>query len=163
MVELKTIKIEIPEETNVILGMSHFIKSVEDLYEALAESSTGIKFGIAFCEASGPCLVRHSGNDSELEKVASDMALNIGAGHSYIIYIKNAFPVNVLKRVQAVSEVVSTFCATANPVQVIVVESEQGRGILGVIDGYSPKSVETDSDIEERKKFLRTIGYKTPM
>ncbi|MFX0183415.1 MAG: adenosine-specific kinase [Candidatus Hodarchaeota archaeon] len=157
------VKIEIPEDTNIILGMSHFIKSVEDLYEALAESSTGIKFGIAFCEASGPCLVRYSGNDSKLEKIASEMALKIGAGHSYIIYMKNAFPVNVLKHVQAVSEVVSTFCATANPVQVIVVESEQGRGILGVIDGYSPKGIETDSDIEERKKFLRTIGYKIPM
>ncbi|MFX0170863.1 MAG: adenosine-specific kinase [Candidatus Hodarchaeota archaeon] len=163
MVELKTIKIEIPEEINIILGMSHFIKSVEDLYEALAESSAGIKFGIAFCEASGPCLIRRTGNDSELEKMASEMALNIGAGHSYIIYIRNAFPVNVLKRVQAVSEVVSTFCATANPVQVVIAESEQGRGILGVIDGYSPKGVETDSDIDERKTFLRTIGYKTPL
>ncbi|MFX0204526.1 MAG: adenosine-specific kinase [Candidatus Hodarchaeota archaeon] len=163
MVELKMVKIDIPEGINIILGMSHFIKSVEDLYEALAESSAGIKFGIAFCEASGPCLIRRTGNDSELEKMASEMALNIGAGHSYIIYIRNAFPVNVLKRVQAVSEVVSTFCATANPVQVVLAESEQGRGILGVIDGYSPKGVETDSDIEERKKFLRTIGYKTPM
>lgn len=162
MVKLETIKIEIPEGINIILGQTHFIKTVEDLYEALAEASAGIKFGLAFCEASGPCLVRHSGNDPDLENIASEMAFKIGAGHSFIIYLKNAFPVNVLKRVQAVSEVVSIFCATANPVEVIIAESDQGRGILGVIDGFSPKGIETDADIEERKKFLRTIGYKTP-
>ncbi|MFX1539093.1 MAG: adenosine-specific kinase [Promethearchaeota archaeon] len=162
MVKLESIKIEIPEETNIILGQSHFIKTVEDLYEALVESSAGIKFGLAFCEASGPCLVRHSGNDSELEKIAADIAFKLGAGHTFIIYLKNAFPVNVLKRVQAVTEVVSIFCATANPVEVIVAESNQGRGILGVIDGFSPKGIELDNDISKRKEFLRNIGYKTP-
>ncbi len=162
MVKLDTVKIEIPEGINIILGQTHFIKTVEDLYEALSEASAGIKFGLAFCEASGPCLVRHSGNDPELEKIASEMALKIGAGHTFIIYLRNAFPVNVLKRVQAVSETVSTFCATANPMEVIIAESDQGRGILGVIDGFSPKGIETSEDIEERKKFLRTIGYKTP-
>ncbi len=149
MVKLETLKIEIPEGTNVILGQTHFIKTVEDLYEALAEASSGIKFGLAFCEASGPCLVRHSVNDPELENIASDMALKIGAGHSFIIW-------------KAVSEVVSIFCATANPVEVIIAVSDQGRGVLGVIDGFSPKGIESDNDIEERKKFLRTIGYKTP-
>ncbi|UCG03901.1 MAG: adenosine-specific kinase [Candidatus Heimdallarchaeota archaeon] len=161
MVKLETIKIEIPEEMNIILGQSHFIKTVEDLYEALIEASAGIKFGLAFCEASGPCLVRHSGNDPELEKIAADMAFKIGAGHTFIIYLKNAFPINVLKRVQSVSEVVSIFCATANPVEVIIAGSEQGRGILGVIDGFSPKGIETDDEIAKRKEFLRTIGYKT--
>jgi len=162
MVELESIKIEIPEEVNIILGQSHFIKTVEDLYEALIESSAGIKFGLAFCEASGPCLVRHSGNDSELEKIAADVAFKLGAGHTFIIYLKNAFPINVLKRVQAVSETVSIFCATANPVEVIVATSNQGRGILGVIDGFSPKGIETDDEIINRKEFLRNIGYKTP-
>ncbi len=162
MVEIKVVKIDILEGMNIILGQSHFIKTVEDMYEALVEASSGIKFGLAFCEASGPCLVRLTGNDPELEKIAGDMAYKIGAGHSFIIYLKNAFPVNVLKRVQSVSEVVSIFCATANPVEVVIAESDQGRGIIGVIDGFSPKSIETDDDIVERKKFLRTIGYKTP-
>lgn len=162
MVKLESIKIEIPEEVNIILGQSHFIKTVEDLYEALIEGSTGIKFGLAFCEASGPCLVRHSGNDPELEKIAADLAFKIGAGHTFIIYLKNAFPINILKRVQAVSEIVSIFCATANPVEVIIAESNQGRGILGVIDGFSPKGLETEDDISKRKAFLRNIGYKTP-
>lgn len=162
MVEIKVVKIDIPEGMNIILGQSHFIKTVEDLFEALIEASAGINFGLAFCEASGPCLVRHAGNDPELEKLASQMALKIGAGHAFIIYLKNAFPINVLKRIQAVSEVVSTFCATANPVEIVLAESEQGRGILGVIDGFSPKGIETDDDVKERKKFLRTIGYKTP-
>ncbi|MFW9904667.1 MAG: adenosine-specific kinase [Candidatus Thorarchaeota archaeon] len=162
MVKLESIKIEIPEEVNIILGQSHFIKTVEDLYEALVESSMGIKFGLAFCEASGPCLVRHSGNDPKLEKIAADIAFKLGAGHSFIIYLKNAFPVNVLKRIQAVSEIVSIFCATANPIEVIIAESDQGRGILGVIDGFSPKGIEAEDDITKRKVFLRNIGYKTP-
>ena len=162
MVKLESIKIAIPEDTNLILGQSHFIKTVEDLYEALIEASVGVKFGLAFCEASGPCLVRHSGNDPELEKIAADMAFKIGAGHTFIIYLKYAFPVNVLKRVQAVTEIVSIFCATANPVEAIVAESNQGRGILGVIDGFSPKGIESDDDIVKRKEFLRNIGYKTP-
>ncbi|MHA2227007.1 MAG: adenosine-specific kinase [Candidatus Hodarchaeales archaeon] len=160
MVDFELIKIDVPDGTNIILGQSHFIKTVEDLYEALIEASFGIKFGIAFCEASGPCLVRHAGNDSELETTASEYAFKIGAGHSFIIYLKNAFPINVLKRVQNVSEVVSIFCATANPIEVIIAKSEQGRGILGVIDGFTSKGIETDADVEERKKFLRTLGYK---
>ena len=162
MVKLESVKIEIPENVNIILGQSHFIKTVEDLYEALIEGSAGIKFGLAFCEASGPCLVRHSGNDQELEKIAAEIAFKLGAGHTFIIYLKNAFPINVLKRVQAVSEIVSIFCATANPVEVIVTESNQGRGILGIIDGFSPKGIEKEEDITKRKKFLRNIGYKTP-
>ena len=162
MVEIKVVQIQVPEGMNIILGQSHFIKTVEDMYEALVEASSGIKFGLAFCEASGPCLVRHSGNDPELEKIAGEMAFKIGAGHSFIIYLKNAFPINVLKRIQSISEVVSIFCATSNPIEVILAESDQGRGILGVIDGFSPKSIESDLEIEERKKFLRTIGYKTP-
>ncbi|MFX1507264.1 MAG: adenosine-specific kinase [Promethearchaeota archaeon] len=162
MVKLESIKIEILEGVNIILGQSHFIKTVEDLYEALIESSAGIKFGLAFCEASGPCLVRHSGNDPELEKIAADMAFKLAVGHSFIIYLQNAFPINVLKRVQAVSEIVSIFCATANPVEVIIAESDQGRGILGVIDGFSPKGIETEDDITKRKGFLRNIGYKVP-
>ncbi|MFX0125686.1 MAG: adenosine-specific kinase [Candidatus Hodarchaeota archaeon] len=162
MVKLESIEIKIPEGINVILGQSHFIKTVEDLYEALVEASAGIKFGLAFCEASGPCLVRHSGNDPELEKIAANTVFKIGAGHSFIIYLKNAFPINVLKRVQAVSEVVSIFCTTANPVEVIIAESDQGRGILGVIDGFSPKGIEAEEDITKRKEFLRNIGYKTP-
>ncbi len=162
MVEIKTVKIDIPEGLNIILGQSHFIKTVEDMYEALVEASVGIKFGIAFSEASGPCLVRYAGNDDELEKLASEMALRIGAGHAFIIYLKNAFPINVLKRVQSVSEVVSIFCATANPVEVIVAEAEKGRAILGIVDGFSPKGIETEEDVKERKKFLRTIGYKIP-
>ncbi len=162
MVKLESIRIEIPEGINIILGQSHFIKTVEDLYEAVVEASAGIKFGLAFSEASGPCLVRHSGNDSELEKIASEIVFKVGAGHTFIIYLKNAFPINVLKRVQAVSEVVSTFCATANPLEVIVAQSEHGRGILGVIDGFSPKGIESEDDIIKRKEFLRTIGYKTP-
>ena len=137
---------------------------MEDLYEALIEASAGIKFGLAFCEASGPCLVRHSGNDPELEKIAADIAFKLGAGHTFIIYLKNAFPINVLKRVQAVSEVVSIFCATANPVEVIIAESKNGndvgRGILGVIDGFIPKGVENNEDIKWRKNLLRDIGYK---
>ena len=160
MVELKLIDIDIPEGLNIIFGQSHFIKTVEDLYEAVVESSFGIKFGVAFSEASGPCLIRHSGNDPELEELAANMLFKIGAGHSFLIYLKNGFPISVLKRVQAVSEVVSTFCATANPVKVIVAESEQGRGIMGVIDGFSPKGIETEKDIEKRKGFLRKIGYK---
>lgn len=162
MVKLETIKIETPEGINIILGQSHFIKTIEDLYEALAEASAGIEFGLGFCESSGPCLVRHSGNNPELEKNASDIAFKIGAGHSFIVYLKNAFPINVLKRIQAVTEVVTIFCATSNPVEVIIAESDQGRGILGIIDGYSPKGIESEEDIEKRKSFLRTIGYKTP-
>lgn len=162
MVDTELVDLQVPEGVNLILGQSHFIKTVEDLYEALAEASFGIKFGIAFSEASGPCLIRSSGNDQELESLAANMLFKIGAGHSFIIYLKNAFPVNVLKRVQSVSEVVRIFCATANPTQVLVAESNQGRGIIGVIDGFSPKRIENEKDKEERRKFLRNIGYKPP-
>jgi adenosine/AMP kinase len=162
MVEIKIMDLDVPEETNLILGQSHFIKTVEDLYEALIESSFGIKFGIAFSEASGPCLIRSSGNDPVLEDIAAKMLFKIGSGHSFLIYMKNAFPINVLKRVQSVSEIVRVFCATANPVQVIIAESDQGRGILGVIDGFSPKNIETDNEKKDRKEFLRNIGYKIP-
>lgn len=153
-------QLEFPQDTNVILGQSHFIKTVEDLYEALVNSVPGIQFGLAFCEASGPCLVRKDGTDTELIEIAVENMLRVGAGHSFLIVIRNAFPVNVLPAVKDCREVTHVFCATANPVQVIVAQSEQGRGILGVIDGSSPLGIELDTDITHRKKFLRDIGYK---
>ncbi|RLI04698.1 hypothetical protein DRO26_04115 [Candidatus Bathyarchaeota archaeon] len=158
--EIKTVRVEIPEGCNLILGQSHFIKTVEDLYEAMVNSTPNIKFGIAFCESSGACLVRHAGNDEELEKIAAENVLKIGAGHCFLVFLKNAFPINVLNTVKSVPEVCSIYCATANPVEVVVVETEQGRGILGVVDGFKPKGIEQERDIEERKKFLRKIGYK---
>ena len=158
--ELKIVDIENPHELNFILGQTHFIKSVEDLHEALVTAVPGIKFGLAFNEASGPCLVRRSGTDDALTELAVKNAEAIGAGHMFIIFLDGTFPINVLNRIKDVPEVCHIFCATANPVQVIVAESEQGRGILGVIDGYLPKGIETEKDIEDRKTFLRTIGYK---
>jgi hypothetical protein len=158
--EIKTYKVKVPEGTNVILGQTHFIKSAEDLYEALVNSVPQIKFGLAFCEASGPCLVRFEGNDEELKKLASQTAFEIGAGHFFVIYIKNAYPINVLDAIKQCREVCSIFCATANPAEVIVGETEQGKGILGVVDGFSSKGVESKKDIKERKEFLRKIGYK---
>ena len=158
--KIKTLKLEIPKETNCILGMTHFIKSIEDLYEALADSAPAIKFGIAFCEASGPCLIRTEGNDNELIQIAAQNAMNIGAGHSFIILLKNGYPINVLNRIKLVPEVCRIFCATANPVEVIVVTTEQGKGILGVIDGLAPKGIEGEQEKKERKEFLRKIGYK---
>ena len=158
--ELKVVEIKNPNELNFILGQTHFIKSVEDLHEALVTAVPGIKFGLAFCEASGPCLIRRSGTDESLTDLAVKNAEAIGAGHSFIIFLDGTFPVNVLNRIKAVPEVCYIICASANPVQVIVAETEQGRGILGVIDGTSPKGIETKSDIEDRKNFLRTIGYK---
>ncbi len=158
--ELKTISVENPHELNFILGQAHFIKSVEDLHEALVTAVPGIKFGLAFNEASGPCLVRKSGTDDALTELAVKNAEAIGAGHMFIIFLDGTFPINVLNQIKDVPEVCHIFCATANPVQVIIAESEQGRGILGVIDGYSPKGIETEKDIEDRKNFLRTIGYK---
>ena len=160
MVEMKTVIMQIPDGANIIIGQTHFIKTAEDLYEVMINAVPGIKFGIAFCEASGPCLVRAEGNDSSLRESAIQNALNIGAGHAFVILMKEAFPVNVLNAIKACLEVCSVFCATANPVQVIVAETEQGRGILGVIDGYSPKGVEDEKDIQNRKQFLRKIGYK---
>jgi adenosine/AMP kinase len=158
--EPKLIPIEKPDELNLILGQSHFIKTVEDLHEALVTAIPGIQFGLAFCEASGPCLIRHSGTNEELEALAVRNAEAIGAGHAFIVFLKDAFPINVMNAVKRVPEVCRIFCATANPVQVVVAEAEQGRGILGVIDGVRPKGVEGPDDVAQRKEFLRTIGYK---
>lgn len=159
--ELKLVELTIPEKSNIILGQSHFIKTVEDLYEALASSAPGIKFGLAFCEASGECLVRSEGNDEALEKTAVDNAMKLGCGHSFNIVMRNSFPINVLTQVKTVPEVCTIFAATANPLQVVVAESDQGRGVLGVIDGSKPKGVEDQEGINWRKGFLRKIGYKT--
>lgn len=159
--KLITVPITKPEATNFILGQSHFIKTVEDLHEALVATVPGIKFGLAFCEASGPCLVRFSGTDPDMIELAKANAQAIGAGHSFILFLGDGFfPINVLKTVQAVPEICRIFCATANPTEVILAETEQGRGILGVVDGFSPKGVEGEAEIAHRKAFLRKIGYK---
>jgi adenosine/AMP kinase len=158
--ELTTVKIEKPEEINMILGQTHFIKSVEDLHETLVTSVPGIKFGLAFCEASGPCLVRASGNDDELVELAKKNAFNLSAGHSFIIFLRDSFPINILRDIKQVPEVCSIYCATSNPVEVVLATSEQGNGILGVIDGFKSKGIETEDDVKNRKEFLRKIGYK---
>jgi adenosine/AMP kinase len=158
--EIKTVKIEKTEELNMILGHSHFIKTVEDIYEAMVSTVPGAKFGLAFCEASGPCLVRYTGTDDELVELAKKNAYNISAGHSFILFMKDMFPVNVLNTIKNVPEVCRIICATANPVEVLVVETELGRGIVGVIDGFPSKGIESEADIQERKGFLRAIGYK---
>lgn len=160
MLEMKPVTMEIPDGANIIIGQSHFIKTAEDLYEVMINAVPGIKFGIAFCEASGPCLVRAEGNDTALRDVAIQNARNIAAGHTFVILMKGAFPVNVLNAIKSCPEVCSVFCATANPLQVLVAETKQGRGVLGVIDGYCPKGVENEKDIQERRQFLRKIGYK---
>lgn len=144
----------------MVLGMAHFIKTTEDLYEALVDSAPNIKFGVGFCESSGPCLVRGEGNDENLKNQAVKTALKLGCGHSFIIYLKNAYPINVLDKIKQVSEVSTIYAATANPVQVIICETDQGRGILGVVDGSSSKGIETESDVKKRREFLRNIGYK---
>jgi len=159
-VNIEAVDIPVPEGTNVIIGQAHFIKTVEDLYEALICSVPTAKFGIAFCEASGDRLVRFEGNDNKLISTAIDAALKIGAGHCFVIYITDAWPINVLNAIKNVQEVTAIYCATANPVQVIVAVTGQGRGIIGVIDGYTPIGVEREEDIEKRRKFLRKIGYK---
>ncbi|MFB2878586.1 adenosine-specific kinase [Floridanema aerugineum] len=158
--ELKAIPLEIPEGSNIIIGQSHFIKTVEDLYEIMVGTSPQVKFGIAFCEASGPCLIRVAGNEKTLEETATKNAQDIAAGHSFVILLKEAFPINFLNAIKQCQEVCTIYCATANPVQVIVAETEQGRGILGVVDGFSPKGVESPDDVTARKEFLRKIGYK---
>ena len=158
--ELKTVRVQIPDGANIILGQTHFIKTAEDLYEILAGSSPHIKFGLAFTEASGPCLIRHEGNDSDLTKSSVDIVQNIGAGHVFAILIRDAFPINVLNSLKMCPEVCRIFCATANPLEVVVGETGQGRGIMGVIDGSSPKGVEQDSDKAARKALLRNFGYK---
>jgi adenosine/AMP kinase len=158
--ELKTVRIDKPADLNLILGQSHFIKTVEDLYEAIVQTVPGMKFGIAFCESSGPALVRYAGNDGRLMELAQSNALSLSCGHCFIIFMEGGFPVNILNTVKNVPEVCHIFCATANPVEVIVAETAQGRGILGVIDGVTTKGMETEADIKARKDLLRKIGYK---
>jgi adenosine/AMP kinase len=160
MIELKTVIIDPPEDSNVVLGMAHFIKTVEDLYEALVNAVPNIKFGIGFCESSGPCLVRSEGNDDELKHLAAEKAFEIGCGHSFLVYMKNAYPINVLDRIKNVPEVCTVFAATANPLEVIIAETKQGRGIIGVVDGLKSKGIETEENVKERREFLRKIGYK---
>lgn len=158
--ETEGVPVEIPPDCNVIIGQSHFIKTAEDLYEAMVNATPSAKFGIAFCEASGPRLVRVEGNDEELKRVAAKNALRIGAGHTFVVMLKNAFPVNVLGAIKGVPEVCSVFCATANELQVVVAKDDNGRGVIGVIDGKSPMGVENDANVKERREFLRKIGYK---
>jgi adenosine/AMP kinase len=158
--DIKNIKIDVPEGTNIIIGQTHFIKSVEDLYEAIVNTSAHIKFGIAFNEASGVCLIRKEGNDQALIERAISAAREIGAGHVFVIYMRDGFPINILPSIKATREVATIFCATANPLEVIVCETGQGRGVLGVVDGFSPKGVEDDGQIKERKNLLRKFGYK---
>ena len=158
--ELKSVKIEKPEDMNFILGQSHFIKTVEDLHEAIVQTAPQMKFGVGFCESSGPALVRFSGNDPKLVELAQKNALALSCGHAFIIFMQGGFPINILNTVKSVPEVCRVFCATANPVEVIVAETEQGRGILGVIDGVKSRGIETENDIQVRKGFLRKIGYK---
>jgi len=158
--ELKTVRIEKPEQINFILGQSHFIKTVEDLHETAVSSVPGIKFGLAFCEASGDCLIRFSGNDEEMIELAKANAAAIGAGHSFIIFLREAFPINLLPAIKSVPEVCRIFCATANPTEVIITESKLGRGILGVIDGHKPKGTEDDEGKAWRRDILRKFGYK---
>jgi len=158
--EIKTVRINKPEDVNVILGQAHFIKTVEDIYEAIIGISPAIKFGLAFCESSGACLVRTEGNDEELKKIAADNALAIGAGHSFLIVLRNGFPINILNAVKNIPEVCNIYAATANPLEVVIAETETGRGILGVIDGLKPKGIEGQDGIKWRKEFLRKIGYK---
>src|SRR4030042_3530053 len=157
---LKMVEINKPAEINFILGQSHFIKTVEDVYEAVIQAVPGVKFGVAFCEASGPRLVRWTGNDQGMIELAQNNAMQIASGHSFIVFLKNAFPVNVLNSLKMVPEVCRIFCATANPTQVIIAESEMGRAILGVVDGEPPLGIESEKDINQRKEFLRKIGYK---
>lgn len=159
-VKLHVISVPIPEGANIIIGRTHFIKSVEDIYEALVTSVPGIKFGFAFNEASGKRLVRWEGNDEELTKKAIEAALKIGAGHTFVLFIRNAWPINILNQLKNVQEIVELYVATANPIQVIVAETDQGRAIIGIVDGYPPVGVETEDDKKERKEFLRKIGYK---
>ena len=160
MLDLKLIQIDVPEGTNVIIGQSHFIKTTEDIHDTLVGSVPGIQFGLAFCESSGPRLVRREGTSEELKQLATKNALQIGAGHCFVLYLKGSYPINILNDLKNISEVCQIYCATANPLQVIVAESEQGRGILGIIDGGSPLGVETERDVSERRAFLRKIGYR---
>ncbi len=158
--EIKAVPLTLPEGCNIILGQTHFIKTIEDLYEIITTSCPQVKFGVAFCEASGPCLVRIEGNDESLSRIAAENAMSLGAGHTFVILLKDAFPINVLNAVKSCAEVCNIFCATANPLQALVAVTSQGAGVLGVIDGSSPKGIEVETDIRNRKEFLRKIGYK---
>ncbi len=158
--EFKSIRMEFPEGANIIIGTAHFIKTAEDLYETVASGAAGARFGVAFSEASGPCLVRAEGNDEEMKALAVKNSSAIGAGHSFVIVLKDAYPVNILNAVKSTQEVCTVWCATANPLEVIVAETAQGRGIIGVIDGFGPKGVENSKDRTARKELLRKIGYK---
>lgn len=158
--ELIIVRLSFPDGCNVIVGQSHFIKTAEDLYEAVTTGCPHAKFGVAFCEASGPCLIRVEGNDAELKKISAELAISLGAGHTFVILLKDAFPINVLGAVKSCPEVCHVYCATANPLEVIIAETDQGRGIMGVVDGFPPKGVETDADVRARREFLRKIGYK---
>lgn len=158
--ELKVVTLEKPAEMNFVLGQSHFIKTVEDIHEAVVTTNPAMKFGLAFCESSGPALVRFTGNDDRLIEIAKKNASNLSCGHCFILFMEGGFPINILNTLKAVPEVCNIYCATANPVEVIVAETDQGRGILGVVDGLKTKGVETDTDIKARKELLRKIGYK---
>lgn len=158
--DMKIVKIEKPETTNFILGQSHFIKTVEDIHEAIVQTNPAMKFGLGFCESSGPALVRWTGNDASLIELAKKNAMSLSCGHCFILFIEQGFPVNILNTIKAIPEVCNIYCATANPVEVIVAETDQGRGILGVIDGMKTKGIENDEEIKKRKELLRTIGYK---
>jgi hypothetical protein len=158
--DLKTVALHVPEGANVILGQTHFIKTVEDLYEVMVGTSAQVRFGLAFCEASGPCLIRATGNDSTLQAIAVQNARAVAAGHSFVIVLQDAYPINFLNAIQQCPEVCTIYCATANPVQVVLAVTEQGAGILGVIDGFSPKGVEGPEEVAARRQLLRQIGYK---
>ncbi len=160
MIEMESVRAEFPADANIVIGQTHFIKTIEDIYEAVVTTVPGGQFGVAFNEASGPCLVRADGNDEELKRVAIQNAQAIGAGHIFVLVLRKAYPINLLNALRAVPEVCSIYCATANPVEVIVARTEKGRGIMGVIDGESPRGVEGPGDIAARKEFLRKIGYK---
>ena len=158
--ELEVVKVNKPQDLNIIIGQSHFIKTVEDIYETIISSVPNVKFGIAFCESSGKCLVRVEGNDEELKRIASENAFAIGCGHSFFIILKDAYPINILNQIKNIPEVCRIFCATANPVELIIAKTSQGRAILGVVDGFAPKGIEAAEDVAWRKEFLRKIGYK---
>jgi adenosine/AMP kinase len=158
--ELETIPLRMPDDVNLILGQAHFIKTVDDIHEVLVGAAIGIRFGVAFCESSGPALVRWSGSDAELARLAREAMLELGAGHAFLVLLRDAFPINVLNHIKAVPEVCGIYCATANPVEVIIAETEQGRGVMGVIDGIRAQGIETEHDIAERRALLRRIGYK---
>ena len=158
--DIEAVRMNIPEDTNIIVGQTHFIKTAEDIYEALINTVPASWFAVAFNEASGPCLVRVEGNDDEMKQIAVENALAIGAGHVFVVMLRNAYPINVLERIQRCPEVCGIYCATANPLEVLVAKTEQGRGVVGVVDGFPPKGVEKEKDVAMRKEFLRKIGYK---